>query len=324
MKYVCCMVLMLASSATLESAYLFKNGRFNNVKNVATLSLEEHYQKGMDALKAKDWDGACAQFRIVTVSFEGSALAKEALYYLAVSLYEKGEVDLANSEFSGYLKKNNTPAHFEDIYRYKLAIALKLASGTRCHMFGYEAFPKIASGKDLALELFDEVASALPSHELAASALLGAAELLFVRKDFDKAIDTYQTAIRRFPCSVFALEAYQGISKCYRAQVRKQPQNVDALALAEINVRQLRKEFPQAKEVAALERQLETMGELHVESLYQTGLLYERKSCKRAAVLYYHLAASKASPTSRVAEDCRKRMKDLSQYVDELHLPQSA
>jgi outer membrane protein assembly factor BamD (BamD/ComL family) len=303
----------------LHGAYLVKNGSFINTKYLATLTVEEHFQHGLEDLKRKDWNEAIHQFRIVITSFEDSSLAKESLYFLGVALYEQDELDVANKQFSAYLAKDNSTTHLEDVYRYKLSIAEKLASGQRRHLFGAESLPKLMTGRGIALEVYDEIASALPNHELAALALLGKAKLLQQRDEFALAIETYETAVRRFPSSSFALQGYQGISSCYFEQIRREPQNVDALALAEINVKEIRREFPQAKEALKIESQFAKMQEMYAKALYETGQLYERMSQPKAAVLYYSLAATKF-PSSSVAKQSHERLKELSSYAEELHI----
>ena len=229
------------------------------------------------------------------------------------------DYDIANKEFTKYIQKSNTPTHLEDVYRYKLAIAQKLSGGAFCHLFGFESLPKLQTDRSMALAIFDEVASGLPNHDLAATALLGKAKLLKREEEFADAIETFQAAIRRFPGSVFALKAYQGISSCYVEQIRRQPQNVDAIALAEINLKEIAKDFPQAQEVLTIGSDVTQIKELYVHSLYETGQLYERMSQPKAAVLYYHLAMTKF-PTSSIASLCRARIKDLSTYAEELHV----
>jgi len=316
---VICLLLLAALFTPLHGAYLFKNGRFFNTRYVASLSVEEHFKKGIEAMQQKKWIEAEDQFRTVITSFSASSLAKEARYYLGIVFYEQEEFDCANEELSSYLKENNSPTHFEDVYRYKLSIAKKLASGYRRRMFGAQAMPKIMGGSSLALEIFEEIASGLPNHELAATALLDSGALLKESEEFDSAIDTYQTVIRRFKGTAFALQAFQGISACYTDQIANQPQNLDALVLAEINLKECKKEFPQAKELTQLEKDFFSMGEAYVTALYETGLLYERMDQPKASVLYYYLALTKL-PTSSVATLCHNRLKELTQYVEELHL----
>ena len=143
-------------TAPLQGAYLFKNGHFINEKDIATKSVEEHYQDGIDALKAKQWQEAYGQFHIILVSFSQASLAQDAQYYSAVALYEMDDLDIANREFSTYLKKSNDPTHLEDVYRYKLSIAEKLSGGARTHLFGFDSLPKLQTDRSLALEIFED------------------------------------------------------------------------------------------------------------------------------------------------------------------------
>ena len=302
-----------------QAAYLFKNGQFINAKDVATMSIEEHHQAGLDALKASNWDEAAAQFHIITVSFPDASLATDAYYYLGVALYELGELDLANNEFGNYLKKNNSSEHIEDVYRYKLSIADKFAQGHRRHMFNSSSFPRIMSADDLALDIYNEVSVALPNHALAAQALLGKASLLSQEEDYSLAADTYQCAIRRFPGSSYALQAYEGISDCYMQEIKQQMQNLDIITMAEINCAQLNRDFPQAKENETLKNKLTEMKDLYATALFETGQFYERKKQPKASALYYHLALT-SFPESKVAPQSKERLKELSKYVEELHL----
>ena len=318
---VCWLIASLILGAVpLQGAYLFKDGHFINKNDVATQSAEEHFQAGIDALKAKRWQDAYQQFHIVIVSFGQASLAQDAQYYLAVALYEMNDFDIANREFSTYLKKVNDTSRLEDVYRYKLSIAEKLSEGARTHLLGFDSLPKLQTDRSMALEIFEEVASALPNHDLAATALLKEAQQLKSEERFHEAVEVYHTAIRRFPGSAFALQAFQGVSLCHVDEVRRQPQNVDAITLADINLRQAAKDFPQAQELSSIEADLASIKEMYVTALYETGQLYERMSQPKASVLYYHLA-EKAHPTSSIADLCRARKKELSQYADELHLP---
>jgi tetratricopeptide (TPR) repeat protein len=237
-----------------------------------------------------------------------------------VTLYEMNDLEEANDALTAFLQRNNAPTHIEDVYRYKLSIAQKIADGAACHLFGWHSMPKLQTGRSIALEIFDEIASGLPNHDIAASALLRKAALQRYLEEFAPAVEVYQTAIRRFPGSSFALTAYQEIAATYVEEMRRQPHNVDALTLAEINLKEIKRAFPQAKEVAVVDNQVKAVKELYVTALYETGQLFERMSEPKASVLYYHLALT-AFPTSSVAEPCRERLKALSAYAEELHVP---
>src|SRR5258708_1242877 len=115
--------LLLASLSPLEAAYLFKDGAFIDVKDIADKSIHEHYNLGLQAIQDKQWLEAAQQFRIVTISFPEADLTKEAYYFLGISYYHAGDVDLANKNLSLYLENQKTPKYFIETFRYKLAVA---------------------------------------------------------------------------------------------------------------------------------------------------------------------------------------------------------
>jgi outer membrane protein assembly factor BamD (BamD/ComL family) len=317
--YLSLIAVVCFCTQPLQAAYLFKNGHLINAKDIATKTVEEHYQNGLDALKTHNWNQAASEFRIVTINFPDASLTCEAFYYYGVALYELGEYDLADSQLKEYLLKNSSAEHLEDVYRYKLSIADKFAQGCKRHMFNSSSFPSIMSAEDLAEELYTEVSIALPNHALAAQALLGKAKLFFNEENFSQAADVYQTTIRRFPISQQALTAYQGIALCYMEQIKRQLQNLDLITLAEINCAQCKRDFPQAQENTALETSLKEMKDLYAKALFETGQFYERTKQPKASALYYHLSLS-SFPESSVASMAKERLKDLSPYIEELHL----
>jgi hypothetical protein len=85
--------LLVVGFSPLSGAYLYKNGHLINQKDVATSSVEQHYQRGIEALKAKKWEEAYQQFHIVVVNFADTSLAQEAQYYLGVTLYEMNDLE---------------------------------------------------------------------------------------------------------------------------------------------------------------------------------------------------------------------------------------
>ena len=116
MKRIIFIVLTLFLSSSLNAAYIFKNGTFYNVKDLATKPVDEHFNLGLDALKEKNFEEALAQFRIVTISFPESSWAEEGHYFLGVSYYHLGDKDLANQNFSDYLKLSSNPKYFDEVF----------------------------------------------------------------------------------------------------------------------------------------------------------------------------------------------------------------
>jgi len=305
---------LLASTSSLPAPYVWKNGWFHDQKYVATESLEDHWKKGLQSLANKDWDEAFLQFRTVSLSFPDSSQAKEAHYYTGIALFNLDDFDIANKEFSQYLELENNPQFYEEVFQYKLLIAQKLKDGAFRRAFGYESMPKIMPAKDLALEIFEEVATSLPNHDLAATALQEKASMLLEREEFDQAIDTYQTLIRRFPKSQFAIAGYLGVAQAYLKQIELEGNNPDPLPLAELNLQKFQADFPQEAALEAASGTLNQMQEIAANGLFDIGQFYERTKRPSASIIYYKMAITRF-PTTEVAKLCQERLKELE--VDE-------
>lgn len=301
------------------AAYLFKDGKFINIKEMATLPVEEHYNLGIQALQTNNWNEAIHQFRIVTINFPESSWGKDAFYFLAVSYFQDGDMDLANRNFSEYLQTNSNPQYFEECFRYKLAIADAFKKGHKRHLFGYETLPQWVPDKDLSIAIYDEITHALPNHELAAKAHLSKADHLRKQQEFRPSIESLQTIIRKFPKSEFASKAYTQIAKIYLCQAALDTHNPDILALAEINRKKFRQDFPRDQNLHLVDTYITQMQEVFATALYETGQLYERKKQPKAAVLYYHNGCCQF-PNTKAATLCKERFNELQEYAKELQL----
>ncbi len=325
-----CRVLLLAlfyliplfNSPSLDAAYLFRNGKFINTKDVATLPVEEHYQLAMQAIHDKNWNDAIQQLRIVTINFPESSWAKQGLYFLGVSYFHADDMDLANQNFSEYLQTNANPEYFEEIFRYKLAIADAFKKGHKRHLFGYETLPQWMPDSDMSVVIYDEIIQALANHEIAGKALLAKADYLRKQQEFRKCTECLQNAIRRFPKSEFASKAYVQIAKTYLNQASLDAHNPDILALAEINRKKFAQDFPRDPKIEVVDSTIGQMKEVFAKALYDTGALYERKKQPKAAVLYYH-SVTRQFPETLVALACQKRLTELEPYAKDLDLTAS-
>lgn len=312
--------LCFASYSELAAGYLFKNGKFIDTKDVATLSVEEHYNLGIKALEAKDWQEAVRQFRIVTINFPLSSWGQEGFYFLGVAYYQYGDMEMANNHLSTYLKENQAPQYYEETFRYKLAIADAFHQGSKKHMFGYEKLPQWVGGEDLAVSIYEEIVAALPNHEIAAKALLSQAALLGKKEKYKESVEAYQALIRKFAKSEFAAKGYAEIGRIYCEQARRDASNPDILPLAEINIKRFSQDFPRDPQIATCREYVAEMKEIFATSLYETGLFYERKNQPKASVLYYHTAITQF-PDTKTGEKCRERIKALQVYANEIDLP---
>ncbi|MDB6081860.1 MAG: hypothetical protein JWO53_1132 [Chlamydiia bacterium] len=314
------LLLSLALFSTAESAYLYKNGKLTDTKEVAEFPLEQHFELGMQALQKKDWPEAMQQFRIVTINFPDADLGQEGFYFLGVAYYHMGDPDLANKNLTIYLQKPKSQKYFIETFRYKLAIADDFKNGARKHLFGQAKLPKCFSDKNAAIDIYNEVSNSLPTHELAAKALFSKAALLLSLSDFKGSIEAYQAIIKKFPKTTLASQSYVKIAETLLEESKVEFQNPDLLASAQINLKKFSQDFPKAEaQLQTVKDALMTMHEVYAQGLYETGRFYERKKMPTAAVLYYTQAV-KQFPDTQVAKVCTKRLQTLDKHVKEMKL----
>lgn len=303
--------LLVGAQSLAHAAYTYKNGKLMKSEEFATLSVQEHYSLAMDALEQENWEELVHQSVIVVKNFSSSPFAQEAYYYLGVGYFHSEEFEFANRFFTTYLKKQSTPKFFEEAIQYKFKIADRYHRGAKRHLLGWEALPKWIPAREEAIDIYDEVITALPHHPLAAQALFGKAQLLLKENEYKASIETYQILIRRFPKHPLASESYIGIAQVYLVQSQQEYPDQDFLDLAEINLRKFRADLPGEERVGVAEKMLGEMREVYASDLYDTARFYERTSKPHAAHLYYTRIMAKY-PETKVAQLANKRMDRLA------------
>jgi outer membrane protein assembly factor BamD (BamD/ComL family) len=319
-KILLCMFCILIP-AIVHAEYFYKNGTLIDVKDVAEFSLQEHFDRGMKALQAQNFPEAVHQFHVCVFNFPDADLAKEAYYFLGVSYYHIGDMDLANKNLSLYIEQQGNPKHFIEAFRHKLEIAKAFRQGARKHLFGYEKMPKVFADKEAALKIYDEIIMSVASSDIAQEALFEKAQCFRDGGEYKSSIETLKTLIKKFPKSAMSSKSYVEVSAILLEEAKVESQNPDLLEAATLNAKKLTNEFPQAEELTKrIEANLNEMKEVFAAGLYETGQLYERKSLPKAAFLYYSEAIRKF-PDTQVSKLCQTRIKALDTYGKELACP---
>ncbi|WP_036746472.1 hypothetical protein [Parachlamydia acanthamoebae] len=302
-----CVLLSIAGISSLEAAYVFKDGRFVDAKELATQPMHVHYNLGVEAYNEENWHEAVKQFTVVVSNFSSSSWAQKALFFLGIANFHLDEFDFSNQYFTEYLSAKGCPEHFEEAIEYKFAIAEKFREGARRHLLGTKRLPKWASGESLALQIYDEVTAAMPSQDIAAKALYCKGLYLWELKDFRESVDSFYLLIRRFPKHELAPESYVAISRVYLEQSAVELQNPDILAFADVNKRKFERDFPGEERLLEVEANVLKIKEIYAHGLFETGSFYERKGHPKAAIIYYQNTIAKF-PGTEIAERCRKRL----------------
>lgn len=304
----------------LQAGFVIKEGKLRKAEKIAHMSAMEHYSVGLKSMEDKNWDNAAHHFYLIVINYSTSPLYEDAIFYLGVSLFHCKDYFESNNYLTEYLKQKNRLKHFEEAFSYKLAIASKLEHGAQKHLFNWKKMPKLIPAKEEALELYDEIITTLPNHQLAADAMNHKAKLLFKMQDYKTCIETYQTLIKRFPKHEFAPDAYIAISDVYLKQLKSESQNPDLIDLATINLRNFQTNFPKDPKLKLAKQELSRMHEIQADGFYETGRFYERKKKFHASVIYYVHALDRF-PETKAAEKSYKRLKHkLHKYAKELNV----
>lgn len=278
--------------------------------------LNTHYQRGCEYYNRGLWRTASTEFERVIHFFPSSVEAAEGSYYLAICYFEMKEYDFANVEFSRYLKASSHPTFFEDAVHYKFCIAEHFKAGKKKRPFTARYLPKWISAQDLALTIYDEVVAALPNHALTVKALYSKAELLKCMREYRESVEAYQLIIRRFPRDEIVPACYLNIADAYYQQSRYEFQNPDILALAELNARKFREDFPRDERVDMADDYVCCIKELYAKGLCDLGLFYERMHQPAAAAIYFQ-SSIEEFPDTQIAQFCRSRLICLGYQVEE-------
>ena len=294
------------SAHSLEAAYTIKDGKLINMHEIATLSVQEHYSLAKQALEQGHWRELIHQANMIVKNFPGTDFAWDSYFFLGTGYFHLKEMDLANSNFSIYLKQP-APKFFEQTIEYKFQIAQEFEHGEKKPLLGLSGMPKWIPAYQEAIEIYDEVIMALPQHDLAVQAMLGKGSLLFKEGEYKESVETFQTLIRRFPKHPLACDSYIAITNVYLMQSKEEYPDPDYLELAEINAKKFKMDFPSHPKVAAIEEMLVEMRELFAGELYKTAQFYERTKKPKAAMIYYSKILSKY-PGTQVSLQSQKRL----------------
>lgn len=273
-------------------------------------SVQDYYSLILSAHQDEDWITLLNTCEILIDEYPNTDFSEQAYFYLGLGYYHLNDYTMADTTFSEYLKKSDHPKHFEQVIEYKFHIAESYRKGTLRRMFHYKKAPKIVPAKEDALRIYDQVISSLPYHDLTAKSLFAKGLVQRSLGNYQDAVETFQSLIKRFPKHEYAIEAFLEIGKTYLSQCETKHLNPEIIALAELNLSRFQLAFPSENRIEELEELLIQVKEIFAKSLYETGRFFERRKKKDAAIIYYSKVLS-VFPDTPSAQLCEKRLNSL-------------
>lgn len=274
------------------------------------LNAQECFSNLNNAYEGKKWKRVVELAEVLTEEFSYTPFNEDSLFYKAVAYFHLGNFEKSDECFSAYLKGASLPRRFEEALGYKFEIAEKFRSGEKLPLLGWKGLPKLASSKEKAVKIYDEIIATMPHHELSAKALFGKGKILFKDKSFKQSIDTLKTLIKRFPKNNLAIESYIIIAKVYLRQCQEEYPDVDFLDLAEINFRNFCKDFPSEPRQEEVQKVLLEMKSVYADHLYEIADFFLRTKKPKAAAIYYHQIIKKY-PDSNAADKSKEKLSKL-------------
>ena len=303
-------LLLLWPFQPVMGEYVWQDGRFVKSVEVPTMSVQEHYNKGMEALRDENWSEVLGNFRVIHASFFASSFAADALFYQGLAYVHLGDPDMANHYLSAYLKSTVSPRFFEETFELKFQVARAFQYGAKRHLFNQEQLPKWVSGKHDAIEIYDEIIAALRKHELVALSLEAKGQVYHKIEAFRESIEAYSSLINNFSDHQLVPQAYLEIAKVYREQMKKEPNNPDLLPLVKVHQKKYQLAYPRGLYSSELDSCISDMEEMQAEGLYKIGQFYEKMKRQQASLIYYSHALE-SFPKAKVTIKCKERIENL-------------
>jgi outer membrane protein assembly factor BamD (BamD/ComL family) len=258
-------------------------------------------------MTGKNWWAVIDYSDVISYHFPTTPFAQESPYLTGFAYYQMGQLELANHALSAYINHSVSHSHFEEAIQMKFEIAEAFFHGKKKRLFGSHKMPAWLPAKEDAIEIYDEVITALPHSLMAAKSLLGKAKIQAEFEDFKPAVETLTQLIRRFPKNEEAAEAYLEINRVYLTQCKTTSLDLDLLDLASVNLKKFHLAFPRESRLEEAESTYSQTQELFAENLLETGKFFERTKKKGASKIYYNKVVSKY-PSTKAASLAREKL----------------
>lgn len=256
-------------------------------------SAQEFNSQLQTAIEEKNWWSVIDFADIIAYHFPSSPFAIDLSFTIGQAYYNLGELIIANDYFNAYLKNPSSPEKFEESIAYKFEIASRFANGEKKSLFNSHKAPKLLSGKEDAITIFEEVIATVPYGEYAAKSLLAKAKILAEFEDYKPSIDTLDLLIRRFPKHELTALGYLEKIHVYYLQCHGKSLDPDLLDLADITLKKFKLTFPREEKICEAEGLIKKMEEAFAEHLLGTGAFFHKTSKLNAAKIYYEKVIQK-------------------------------
>lgn len=260
-----------------------------------------------EAIQEKDWWAVVDYAAILREHFPENPRQPELSFLEAEGYYEMGYLVQANESYNRYLEENLAPKHFAQVMERKFEIAERFRKGERKNFFNSHKMPKISSGKDEALSMYEDITAVMPHHEMSALSCMGKAEIFGEKGEFKLAHEALDLLLRRFSNTSFAAKAYLEKGRLYLEEAKGTSFDPAIEELVEINLKRFEAAFPRESSLSMAKAYQKEILEQFARHLFETGFFFEKTKRKEAANLYYQQVVSKY-PFTEVAQIAQSKL----------------
>jgi len=230
------------------------------------LSIQERFAIAKEMFDDEDYLDAKTQFRIITLSYQGSSMIDSAQYYLAECHFHLKEYILASAEYQKVIKMFPHSSLVDDA-QYKIGLC------------DYKLSPKYSLDQEYshqAIRAFQQFLEEYPNSELAPQASqklhelrtklakknYKTAEIYFKMGDYEAAIVYFQAVIDAYYDTIFGPQAVFGKAKSLH--------KLNRLDEAEELFQTFIEKYPQHKLVSKAKKELKTLAKTKRDQLTES------------------------------------------------------
>lgn len=243
----------------------------------ALFAKAEAYQKTGKGKKALDGYSSIAR------KYYFSQYAPEANFRAAEIMQAQGDLSESFDYYQNLVDRYRGSPRFQRALEQQYNIAVSSLTNKNESFLG--VLPKKTS-RDRVLAMFATVITNAPASIYAANSQYYIARIHEGRKDYDEAIQAFQTVVDEYPRSPKAPQAQLRIAEIYKTTARR-PDNPSNLAQEREAYEDFLTNFPQHRESGDAYAQLNAIDEKTAKKSLNIARYYEKQGNTKAAAIYF-------------------------------------
>lgn len=260
------------------------------------------------ALENKDYSVALKAARRTVRVWPLSDYAPEAQFIIGRCYESRGNDERAFKEYQKVVEKYPRITLFQDVLQRQFEIANKYLAGKWFKAFGYvPLYPSM----DKTATMYDKIVRTGPYSEVAPQSQINIGIAREKQKDFPEAVKAYERAADRYSDRpVIAAEATYKAGMAHWKQAQRAEYDQGAAAAAIATFTDFATLYPGDSRVKQVQKLIDDMRAEQARGSYEIARFYEKNKKIQGALVYYNEVLV-LDPTSKYADDSRKRIDEL-------------